>query len=198
MAYYSIDRCFNWEKWYYSIDKHCWERLTFCSARFVNARLVTSFRPNIAALTVLRHVFVYTTNHVSSSDISSIFWSVEKMPYCCAVGCKNGEGSGKSFFTFPHKETDKARRNVWIAKVKRVSSWEPKKTTVLCSDHFTRDCFQVDPELVKRLGLKRNARLNNDAVPTLSEYAQNVGAEEKVRGVYKKRRRLEIGSKIHL
>nr|XP_014346373.1 PREDICTED: THAP domain-containing protein 10-like isoform X2 [Latimeria chalumnae] len=92
------------------------------------------------------------------------------MPYCSAVGCKNGEGSGRSFFRFPK---DKKMRKMWLAGVKKASSqgkrenWSPKKYSVLCSDHFSRSAFVTDPEIFKSLGLKRNLRLRPDAVPTI-------------------------------
>ena len=108
------------------------------------------------------------------------------MPYCCAVGCTNGEGSGKSFFTFPK---DEKRRKVWKIRVKR-EGWEPSKRSVLCSDHFENSMFTYNPGLAKSLGVSfGQMRLKSDAVPTIFSHTK-VPAERK--SVLKKKRRYEV------
>lgn len=61
-------------------------------------------------------------------------------------------------FRFP-PETESERRQKWVAAVKR-KDWKPSSHSVLCSEHFKPDQFQVPP------GLKYKARLHSWAVPT--------------------------------
>ena len=43
---------------------------------------------------------------------------------------------------------------------------ERTDTSVLCSEHFEADCFEVDSMLAEQMGLKKR-RLKPDAVPTV-------------------------------
>ncbi|KAI0233757.1 hypothetical protein LSAT2_016024 [Lamellibrachia satsuma] len=109
------------------------------------------------------------------------------MPYCCVVGCKNGDGSGRSFYRFP-KETQMRRRQEWMERVGRID-WEPSRTAVVCSDHFGRDAFVTDPKLLESLGSDRQRRLNKDAVPSIFAYRNE--EEEKLR-MFKKGRQFKV------
>ncbi|KAG7176613.1 THAP domain-containing protein 4-like 1 [Homarus americanus] len=67
------------------------------------------------------------------------------MSCCCAEGCQNGEGSGRSFFRFPRNPE---QRKIWESRVGR-EGWRSTLTTVLCSDHFVKTDYEVFPDLLK-------------------------------------------------
>lgn len=50
------------------------------------------------------------------------------------------------------------RREVWVSFVNR-KDWQPKNSSVICSKHFSDDCFDRTPQCV--------VRLKPDAIPTL-------------------------------
>ena len=74
---------------------------------------------------------------------------------CCAVGCSNrySKGCGISFYRFP---TDAAKRNKWIAAIRR-KDWEPTEHSWLCSAHFIN-------------GKRSNDPLSPDYVPSIFSY----------------------------
>ena len=43
----------------------------------------------------------------------------------------------------------------------------PTEFSVVCSKHFTRDCFEVDPILAEKFGIEIKASLKPDTVPTV-------------------------------
>lgn len=82
-------------------------------------------------------------------------------------GCSNypAKTPNLSFHKFP---TDENQRKVWTAAVKR-KYWSPSTSSVICSDHFEKSCFQIPP------GLSRKARLHRGAVPTIfTTYPQHL------------------------
>ena len=86
---------------------------------------------------------------------------------CIAAGCSNTYSDGVSLFNFPK---DQGRRQQWIRQVQRTrAEWKgPSEHSVLCSDHFTEDCFEPDTAIAASLGLsKPRRRLKVDAVPTI-------------------------------
>ncbi|XP_042232507.1 zinc finger MYM-type protein 1-like [Homarus americanus] len=85
------------------------------------------------------------------------------MPYCCADDCRNGEGSGRSFFRFPRNPE---QRKIWESRVGR-EGWRSTLTTVLCSDHFVKTDYEVDPDLLSSFCTRRQPRLKKDAVPSV-------------------------------
>ncbi|XP_064474320.1 uncharacterized protein LOC135388606 isoform X2 [Ornithodoros turicata] len=89
---------------------------------------------------------------------------------CCFVHCKNKRENttGVTFFGFPKCERLK---QLWIAKVRR-PGWKLYKSSRLCSDHFTADCFEEAERLQQEFGLvlpgkRLRQRLKPDAVPSL-------------------------------
>ena len=58
--------------------------------------------------------------------------------YCVAIGCTSSSKDGISVFRFPK---DMKLRSKWIQQVKRT----PLYHSVLCSLHFTDDCFEASP-----------------------------------------------------
>ena len=106
------------------------------------------------------------------------------MPTCSAVGCNNrsGECGDKTISFHKYPFHDKKLLKEWISKTDRgvidpVSDkskvrkpWEPTRKSVLCSPHFTKDCFKED--LYHKYGLRspgkrQMIKLKDDAVPTL-------------------------------
>ncbi|XP_063242346.1 zinc finger protein 616-like isoform X5 [Bacillus rossius redtenbacheri] len=68
---------------------------------------------------------------------------------CCAINCteRHVKGGKVTFHKFPK---DAARRAAWIEAVHR-KNWTPTKNSMLCSDHFTEDCFDRTSLSVVRL-----------------------------------------------
>ncbi|KAL2098995.1 hypothetical protein ACEWY4_005475 [Coilia grayii] len=77
--------------------------------------------------------------------------------HCLCYGCESSpsEGESLSFHKFP--ATDSNRLNLWISYAKR-DHWSVNSKSVLCSKHFTEDCFDLSGESVS---------LKPDAVPTV-------------------------------
>ena len=90
------------------------------------------------------------------------------MPNVCSVlGCSTNRRPkrdtsslvGVSFHRFP---TDSNLRNEWVERIGRVD-WHPARRSLLCSRHFTDDCF-IRPVLP---GFYCRKALVPGAVPTL-------------------------------
>ncbi|XP_067929791.1 THAP domain-containing protein 2-like [Watersipora subatra] len=96
------------------------------------------------------------SHHYSSSSQSSERTSKN---CCVAFGCSNypRKCPEKSFHSFP---TAADRKDAWIKAVRR-EQWTPSKSSVLCSDHFTSESYQVSP------GIGKKARLKANTIPTL-------------------------------
>ena len=45
--------------------------------------------------------------------------------------------------------------------------WKPTKHSVLCSEHFTADCFTEEPIIAAKFGISKGKRLKPDAVPSI-------------------------------
>lgn len=87
---------------------------------------------------------------------------------CVAAGCNSVDGKiDCSFHKFP---PDEAIRKRWIKAVKQQrSNWNgPSIYSLLCSKHFTNDCFQIEGiRFCDEVGLPTAKRLKPDAVPTI-------------------------------
>ena len=97
-----------------------------------------------------------------------------KMVYCAVVGCSNGSKSGKSFYSFPSKEKERARHYQWLSRVRcKRRNWKPTKFSKICSDHFAGNSFLVDPATFASVGFNPGQmRLKKDAVPTIFQMNQ--------------------------
>ena len=82
---------------------------------------------------------------------------------CVAAGCTNKHKDGVSLFKFPK---DPLLRKQWTDRVKRTrGGWEgPTDHSVLCSAHFTEDCFE---KTLEKYGISQRPKLKKDAVPTI-------------------------------
>ncbi|XP_062378303.1 uncharacterized protein LOC134067195 isoform X1 [Sardina pilchardus] len=84
----------------------------------------------------------------------------QKTMHCICYGCEsslvsNGEDEGLAFHRFP--SSDSKRRELWISYAKR-DHWSLTPKSVLCSLHFTDDCFDYSEEGIP---------LKSDAVPNV-------------------------------
>ncbi|XP_063039816.1 uncharacterized protein LOC134435019 isoform X4 [Engraulis encrasicolus] len=80
--------------------------------------------------------------------------------HCLCYGCQSSqdqssEGDTRTFHRFPVNDPD--RLKLWISYAKR-DQWSVTSRSVLCSKHFTEDCFDRSGESVS---------LKPDAVPTV-------------------------------
>ena len=126
---------------------------------------------------------------------------------CVAFGCNNTSSvAGVSVFKFPKEESLKRK---WIKQVKRTrDKWAgPTVCSVVCSNHFTDDCFNDDCELHESFGLRRVRRLKDSAVPTIfkrkasydDDSITSEPASKKKRSAYEKRERMRVKAPlIHL
>ena len=86
---------------------------------------------------------------------------------CIAAGCDSVGGKDCSLHKFPKNE---AIRKKWIKAVKEQrSNWDgPSPYSLLCSLHFTDDCFITEGIRFRdELGMPTAKRLKPDAVPTI-------------------------------
>ena len=102
------------------------------------------------------------------------------MPQCAAFSCTHrsdqkqyGEsGATISFHKFPVNKP--ALLKQWIYKIGR-SGFTPSRFAVLCSAHFSADCYEID--VYEKYGVpghvatRRGRRLVDGAVPTLFSHA---------------------------
>lgn len=83
------------------------------------------------------------------------------MRSCSAYNCHNNdykpECKGKSFHKFPLNNA--AMLKAWKIKVKR-EDFRPTKASLLCSDHFTEECYYIQKFTNKPL-------LKPGAIPTI-------------------------------
>ena len=87
---------------------------------------------------------------------------------CCVGGCSCTYADGVSLFKFPQ---DDLLFNEWVKQVRRTRvKWAgPDKYSLVCSKHFTEDCFDNTRLLRQQCGwkLQRLRVLNSTAVPTI-------------------------------
>ena len=125
---------------------------------------------------------------------------------CVAAWCSNTYSNNVSLFSFPK---DPQLRNLWTKQVKRTrDKWMgPTEHSVLCSDHFTPDCFETTPGLMATLGIshRRSKVLKDTAVPTVfprpgphSKTANGSSSVSKTpRTAYAKRSRIQVIYALH-
>uniref|UniRef100_A0A3P9N003 THAP-type domain-containing protein n=1 Tax=Poecilia reticulata TaxID=8081 RepID=A0A3P9N003_POERE len=88
---------------------------------------------------------------------------------CVAAGCNNYPSEHISLFSFPK---DEKLRDQWTQQVQRTrGSWLPTPSSVLCSEHFTADCFEEAPGLKESFGLEVRYKrvVKPTAVPSVFE-----------------------------
>ena len=121
--------------------------------------------------------------------ISVAFFEI--MPERCVVyGCNNTARSEKgiSLYRIPYcddnRQVAKGRRKKWLDFIRRKrDQWTPSSGSVVCSKHFTEDCFEYDSDTVplyKTPKLKRD-EIGITAVPSLMPKATCLDSERNVR-----------------
>ena len=82
---------------------------------------------------------------------------------CIVANCSNTNKDGVSLHFFPK---DLHVRKQWTQQVQRTRAdfKEPSKHSVVCSSHFTADCFEG---LGENVGMKIKRMLKPEAVPTI-------------------------------
>ena len=89
------------------------------------------------------------------------------MPNRCIVGkCSNTTKDGFTLHTFPK---DEKTRRLWTRFVQntRADFKAPSATSVICSGHFTPDCYDPSVELKRKLGISCRLEVLPGKVPTL-------------------------------
>ena len=114
------------------------------------------------------------------------------MPERCVVyGCDNTANSkrGISLYRIPYwddsREISVRRRKNWLDFIRRKRDrWEPSPGSVVCSYHFTKDCFEYGSDTVEKY---KTPKLKRDekgicVVPSLlSNKATSVPSERSLR-----------------
>ena len=99
---------------------------------------------------------------------------------CVAAACGNMPSDSVSLFRFP-KEPHLC--DLWTRQVQRTrGNWKPTSASVLCSEHFSVDCFDDIPSLKASLGfaVQRKRVLKSTAVPSIFKRNEHV-PEKKAR-----------------
>ncbi|XP_037402186.1 si:dkey-228b2.6 [Pygocentrus nattereri] len=77
--------------------------------------------------------------------------------------CRNTVSTDISFYNFPQKE---GYLQQWIANMGKPEGWTPSESSVLCSAHFSPECFDG------------SAHLLPDAIPTVFSPAEFMEAQD--------------------
>ena len=86
---------------------------------------------------------------------------------CVAAGCSNTPTSTINLSKFPKDSVIRAK---WVRQVRRTrTQWEAMEHSVLCSEHFTEDCFEVNAALAQSFGMLKRRRLKEGAIPMIFE-----------------------------
>lgn len=128
---------------------------------------------------------------------------------CVAAGCSNTPSERISLHKFP---ADLKLREKWVKQVRRTrAQWTPTKYSVLCSEHFSEDSFEVDSAIAATFGISKKRRLKPNAVPTIFQRQSSASKDQLVprkrpadplattsskraRGAAEKRERMRVSS----
>ena len=135
---------------------------------------------------------------------------------CLAGFCSNTREGGFSLFRLP-KNPELLRK--WTVQIRRTrEKWTPKERSLLCSAHFTEDCFENGPAIKLSLGhdVRYKKVLLPNAIPTVFVRPRPGVQNKSVSGgscvntlslvnkaprqstAVEKRNRLKVGLKLHL
>eukprot|EP00795_Rhopilema_esculentum_P005799 gene5799-biopygen7555 len=80
--------------------------------------------------------------------------------------CKNTVYERGFYTHFPDKNSDLGRYWKWVRFVRRHRpKWHPSSSLIPCSVHFEDNCFAMNKDIAKELGIRN--KLKFDAVPTV-------------------------------
>ena len=68
------------------------------------------------------------------------------MPSYAAITCVNSSGKNPSLSSSIPKNKRKEIRQEWVRRIKRGQNerYLPEDSTLICSEHFEKDCFESD------------------------------------------------------
>ena len=96
---------------------------------------------------------------------TEISWPIEMPGRCAVPGCCKTNRDSVALHRFPK---DPVLRQQWTEQVQHPrAEWKPIKSTVLCSSHFTEDCFEPSFHLAAQFGIKTLRKLKPNAIPTI-------------------------------
>ena len=85
------------------------------------------------------------------------------MAKCCVVHfCSNSNKTGHTMHKFP-KDANLRQQWVKFVQVKRVDFKEPLMHSVICSSHFSPDCYEES--YIAEMGFKKQKQLLPGACP---------------------------------
>jgi len=87
-----------------------------------------------------------------------------EMVYCMGYDCSN-DSRFTTGVTYHRLPKDKELCSQWLAKISRENP-TISKNSVVCSDHFTPECFERNLK-AELLGTKPKATLKSNAIPTI-------------------------------
>ena len=115
----------------------------------------------------------------------------EIMPERCVVyGCNNTASTTKgiSLYRIPYfddtRPEAKSRRKKWASFIQRKrDKWQPSASSVVCSQHFTEDCFEYGSDTVEKYKVPKLTRdeIGITAVPSLLPKATSLASERTLR-----------------
>ncbi|XP_026993553.1 lethal(3)malignant brain tumor-like protein 2 isoform X3 [Tachysurus fulvidraco] len=85
--------------------------------------------------------------------------------HCVAYGCGKSYKDNISMFRFPK---DRGEFLKWQKQVQRTRhKWVAKISSFLCSEHFSKDCFEPRPTTVSKTMGSKGLKLKKGAIPTI-------------------------------
>lgn len=85
--------------------------------------------------------------------------------HCVAYGCGKSYRDNVSMFRFPK---DRSEFQKWEKQVQKTRlKWVAKTSSFLCSEHFSRDCFEPRPTIVTKTMGSKGLKLKEGAIPTI-------------------------------
>lgn len=113
------------------------------------------------------------------------------MPERCVVyGCNNTASTTKGIYLYriPYfddtRSEAKSRRKKWVSFIQRKrDKWQPSVSSVVCSQHFTEDCFEYGSDTVEKYKFPKLKRdeIGITAVPSLLPKATSLPSERTLR-----------------
>lgn len=127
---------------------------------------------------------------------------IVKMPTCMAFGCSNTTGrskvDGKSvLFTRIPSAPDSVRIE-WLTRIHRADidpkTFFPTNQNVLCSEHFTPECFEIDMRAKIMEGIeKRKFKDTTTITPTLFSHKQSAKTRQHTEKRLARKEKREVG-----
>ena len=62
------------------------------------------------------------------------------------------------------------------------AQWKATEHSYLCSEHFTKDCFEVDSAIAAQFGIKKRKALKPGAVPSIFVRPASVAGHSSAKG----------------